>query len=91
VISFGVQLTETCIKLHNFWESIEDAPHEIAAIKEDLQLLISVFKRIESNENPLGQCTIKGVYHCRVKVAVCIPEPTIDPMLTGDTGTNVHH
>jgi hypothetical protein len=72
VVSFGIQLAESCIKLHSFWESIEDAPHEIAAIKEDLQFLVSVFQRIESNEDPLGHCTIEGVYHCRVKVAVRI-------------------
>ena len=91
MISFGVQLTETCVKLHGFWESIEDAPHEIASIKEDLRFLISVFRRIESNENPLGQCTIEGVYHCRVKVAVGIPKIPTDPILTGEIGIDVDY
>lgn len=51
---------------------MEDAPQEIAAVKEDLQYLISVFKRIESAEKPLGHCIAEGVRHCRIKVAVSL-------------------
>ncbi|KAF2032349.1 hypothetical protein EK21DRAFT_99003 [Setomelanomma holmii] len=50
VVSVAIQLSKICVKLYMFWESIEDAPQEIAAIKEDLQYLISVFKRIEGME-----------------------------------------
>lgn len=58
------------MKLYIFWECIEDAPHEIAAIKEDLQYLISVFKKVESAEKPLGHCIAEGIRHCRTKVTV---------------------
>ena len=71
VVSAAFQLTEACIKLYRFWESIEDAPHEIASIKADLQYLISVFKRIESGGHAPGQCISEGLHHCRSKVAVC--------------------
>lgn len=77
VVSVAFQLTEVCIKLYTFWESIEDAPLEIAAIKEDLRYLISVFKRVESNDNPLGDCIVEGVQHCRVKIAVRRLSPRI--------------
>jgi len=40
VISVAFQLTEACIKLYTFWETVEDAPQEIIAIKEDLRYLI---------------------------------------------------
>jgi hypothetical protein len=66
------QLTEACIKLYTFWETIEDAPLEIAAIKEDLRYLISVFKRVESHEDPLGSCLTEGIRHCRAKIAVSV-------------------
>jgi hypothetical protein len=64
------QLTEACIKLYTFWETVEDAPREIIAIKEDLRYLISVFKTVESHSNPLGSCLAEGVQHCRAKIAV---------------------
>jgi hypothetical protein len=66
----GFQLSETCVKLYHFWESIKEAPEEIAAIKEDLRYLISVFRRVESAGQPLGPCIAEGVRHCRIKVAV---------------------
>ncbi|KAF3034602.1 hypothetical protein E8E12_004361 [Didymella heteroderae] len=69
VISVAFQLTEACIKLYTFWETVEDAPLEIAAIKEDLRYLISVFKRIESHEHPVGSCLAEGIHHCRAKIA----------------------
>ncbi|KAF9700525.1 hypothetical protein EKO04_001240 [Ascochyta lentis] len=69
VVSVAFQLTEACVKLYRFWESVEDAPIEIAAIKEDLRYLISVFKRVESNNIPSGDCIAEGIKHCRVKIA----------------------
>lgn len=73
VVSVAFQLTEACIKIYRFWESVEDAPREVAAIKEDLQYLISVFKRIESNKNSVGDCIVEGIQHCRIKVLVHRP------------------
>ena len=58
------------MKLYTFWETVEDAPREIIAIKEDLRFLISVFKRVESHGNNLGSCLAEGVQHCRAKITV---------------------
>ncbi|KAL5117772.1 hypothetical protein ACEQ8H_004382 [Pleosporales sp. CAS-2024a] len=46
VVSIAFQLSEACVKLYRFWESIEEAPHEISAIKEDLRYLISILSSI---------------------------------------------
>jgi len=73
------QLTEACIKLYTFWETVEDAPREIIAIKEDLRFLISVFQRVESSGNNLDGCLAEGVQHCRAKIAV--GEPVWGPKL----------
>jgi hypothetical protein len=70
VVSVAFQLTEACIKLYRFWESVEDAPQEVAAINEDLQYLISIFKRIESQNTSIGDCIAEGIQHCRSKVLV---------------------
>jgi hypothetical protein len=70
VISVAFQLTEACIKLYKFWESIEDGPQETTAIREDLFYLISIFREIESNDNPLGDCIVEGIQQCRTKVTV---------------------
>jgi hypothetical protein len=74
VISIAFQLTEACIKLYKFWESVEDGPQEIAAIRKDLQYLISIFREIETNNKPVGDCIVEGIQHCRIKVLVsCQP------------------
>jgi hypothetical protein len=75
VISVALQLTEACIKLYKFWDEVEDAPQEVKAIREDLQYLISIFGKIESNENRVGECVVQGMQHCQSKVLVsrCVP------------------
>ncbi|KAH7080966.1 hypothetical protein FB567DRAFT_562483 [Paraphoma chrysanthemicola] len=78
VVSVALQLSEVCFKLYLFWEAIEDAPHEIATIKEDLRYLTSVFKRIETAERPLGGCIAEGMQHCQIKVAPRIPSPLLN-------------
>lgn len=70
VVSIALQLTESCIKLYQFWESIEDGPQDIAAIREDLQYLISIFREIESNSNRVGDCILEGIQYCRVRIVV---------------------
>jgi hypothetical protein len=70
VVSVAFQLTEACIKLYRFWESVEDAPQEVAAINEDLQYLISIFKRIESQNSSPDDCIAEGIRYCRSKVLV---------------------
>ena len=70
VVSIALQLTESCIKLYKFWESIEDGPQEIAAIREDLQYLISIFREIESNNGHVGDCILEGIQYCRIRIVV---------------------
>jgi hypothetical protein len=70
VISVAFQLTEACIKLYRFWEEVEDGPQEVKAIQEDLQYLISIFRKIESNDSHVGECVMEGMQHCQVKVLV---------------------
>jgi hypothetical protein len=70
IVSVAVQLTEACIKLYKFWESVEHSPQEVAAIRDDLQYLISIFREIESNNNPAGDCIVEGIRRCRIKVIV---------------------
>jgi hypothetical protein len=64
------QLTKACIKLYTFWETVEDAPREIIAIKENLRYSISVFKIVEFHGNHLGSCLAEGVEHYSAKIAV---------------------
>jgi len=63
-------IAESCIKIYNFWESIEDGPQEIAAIKENLQYLISIFREIESNSSRVGDCILEGIQYCRLRIVV---------------------
>ncbi|KAH3964989.1 hypothetical protein HBI56_149970 [Parastagonospora nodorum] len=72
VVSIALQLTESCIKLYKFWESIEDGPQEIAAIREDLQYLISIFREIESNNGHVGDCILEGIQYCRIRIVELI-------------------
>ena len=64
------QLTEACIKLYKFWETVKDAPQEINTIKDDLSFLISVFERVESHGDTLGSCLAECLKHCRAKIEV---------------------
>lgn len=58
------------MKLYKFWNSVEDAPQDIAAINEDLQYLISVFKKIQSTKGAVGECVAEGIQHCWGKLLV---------------------
>ena len=54
VVSLAVQLAGTVKKLHDFWDSMKEAPDEISAIVKDLKLLSSVLANIEQNEQTHG-------------------------------------
>ena len=49
VISLAFQLGESIKQLHDFWDSVKEAPDDIQTIKEDLGLLSSVLAEM-SNE-----------------------------------------
>lgn len=63
--------------MYRFWESVEDAPQEIASVKEDLRYLISVFKRIESSNHAVGSCIADGIRYCQLKVVVSVICPAL--------------
>lgn len=46
VISLAFQLSDQVIKLHDFWQSVTNAPEDINAILEDLKLLSTILTEI---------------------------------------------
>jgi hypothetical protein len=90
VISVAFQLTEACIKLYRFWEEVEDGPQEVKAIQEDLQYLISIFGKIESSENHVGECVMEGMQHCQAKVLVSCRVTVVNGAQSYRSGTECH-
>lgn len=54
VASIAIQLADSIKKLCDFWESIKDAPEEIATLVQELKLLDLVLKKIHVNEEKFG-------------------------------------
>lgn len=48
VASIAIQLADSVKKLHDFWDSIKDAPETVRVITNDLKLLSSVLADIAS-------------------------------------------
>ncbi|KAI4209388.1 MAG: hypothetical protein LQ351_007678 [Letrouitia transgressa] len=69
VASMAIQLADNVKKLHDFWDSIKDAPETVRAITNDLQLLSRVLADIALEaqhsepdvvlEGVLSACTAK--------------------------------
>ncbi|KAL9036589.1 MAG: hypothetical protein Q9214_006064, partial [Letrouitia sp. 1 TL-2023] len=67
VASIAIQLADSVKKLHDFWNSIKDAPETVRVITNDLKLLSSVLADIASEaqhgeldvvlEDVLSACT----------------------------------
>lgn len=49
VATITIQLAESIKKLSDFWSSVKEAPSDVQAIIDDLDLLCSVFKSIGSD------------------------------------------
>lgn len=54
VISLAFQLGESIKQLHDFWDSVKEAPGEIHAIKEELGLLSSVLAEMANEAQHSG-------------------------------------
>lgn len=70
IVSIPLQLAETCTKLHNFWNSIQDAPQDVTFITNDLTILSMMLKDIPASNidpSPAVDATLKS---CRNKLNV---------------------
>jgi hypothetical protein len=69
VISLALQLAGGCIKLYDFWGSVQDAPREVSEVLVDLKLLSSILNELVKRKNP--SVHVKNVLeHCDTKVEV---------------------
>jgi len=70
VVSLAMQIAEGCKTLHYFWESIRDAPEEIAIIMEDLEYLQSVVQDIARDKSEISAPVLVGLKCCQAKLHV---------------------
>jgi hypothetical protein len=69
VVSLAIQLAESVKKLHDFWESVKDAPKHFCAIQTDLRLLSTILEKIDREED-LSDPYIRDVLkNCEGQVA----------------------
>lgn len=69
VVSLAIQLAESVKKLHDFWESVKDAPKHFCAIQTDLRLLFTILEKIDREED-LSDPYIRDVLkNCEGQVA----------------------
>jgi hypothetical protein len=57
-MSLAIQLVSEVEKLRAFWESVQDAPRDVAYIKRDLNLLSSIIARTASQEQSCGRLDV---------------------------------
>src|SRR5436190_21694698 len=67
--SLAIQLADGCIKLYHFWNSIRDAPEDVAIIMDDLLLLSTVLRDI-SHDKEQAPAVILGLECCKTKILV---------------------
>ena len=49
-VSIALQLADTALRLHNFWKSLQDSPHQVKAFANDLLVLQRVLREIHAEE-----------------------------------------
>ena len=64
-----MQLGDACMKLYHFWESVRDAPDEVAVIMDNLLYLSTVLKDI-AHDKQLAPSVVVGLECCQSKVRV---------------------
>src|ERR1700739_2179627 len=69
VVSLAMQLANGCTKLYQFWNSIRDAPEEVAVIMDDLRLLATVLRDISHDKQQAPAVTL-GLECCQTKILV---------------------
>jgi hypothetical protein len=70
VVSLATQLAESCSKLYNFWNSIQDAPQDVAVVTHDLMLLSTMLKEIADSEVDPSATVEVALQSCRAKLKV---------------------
>lgn len=81
VVSLAIQLAESVKKLHDFWESVKDAPKHFCAIQTDLQLLSTILEKIDREED-LSDPYIRDVLkNCEGQVASLVA--TVNDIVPG--------
>ena len=68
-LSLAMQLANGCVKLYDFWNSVRDAPKEVAVITDDLMLLSRVLRDISHSKRPAPAVTL-GLECCKAKILV---------------------
>ena len=68
--SISIQLTDSVKKLCDFWDSVKDAPEDIASISTDLHVLSGVLSKIafEAQQVSPNENLISALKGCCVKV-----------------------
>ncbi len=64
------------MKLYHFWESIQDAPEDVATIMEDLQHLSSLLSDIGFSKSDMAPSVAVGLECCKSKIGVRTPFST---------------
>lgn len=72
-VSLSLQIADSCAKLYRFWDSIRDAPHEVAAILQDLQYLATVVDNIARDTTERGSSVAMGLQCCQSTMKVGQP------------------
>lgn len=58
------------MKLYYFWESVRDAPEDVAFIMEDLKYLSTVVEDIARDKSPMSTSVAVGLKVCQNKMRV---------------------
>ena len=69
--SVAVRLAEGCVKLYQFWESIQEAPEVVAEIMSDLNLLSAILLDI-SHQEERRPAVSRGLESCEAKLLVSL-------------------
>ena len=51
ICGFAIQLADSARKLHDFWQSVDDAPSTIQSIADDLKVLETTLRQISADGN----------------------------------------
>lgn len=67
--SIAIQLIDTINQIHNFWNSIEDAPEDCQVIIKDLELLSSILQNLNRSPRIRTSSTVKAALDvCKQKI-----------------------
>ena len=82
VVSLAIQLADSIVKLHEFWESVQEAPEDVQNMCAELGVLSSVLSEIaiEAQHQPPHDTLITVLKQCSVKIrALTVQINEIEP------------